>query len=112
MIPWLRAFLIGFYNRRASSPASKTKQNPSKNAFYAWICLVESGLFKGLQGKKTKIISRPKLARQVVALRVFRQSFSFWRARHRPSSINSINQNNNHTFCFCQLNSLATANSV
>jgi hypothetical protein len=34
--------------------ASKTKQIPSKNAFYAWICLVESGLFKGLQRKKQK----------------------------------------------------------
>ncbi|HEY1782309.1 MAG TPA: hypothetical protein VGG79_18110 [Roseiarcus sp.] len=66
--------------------ASKTKQIPNKNAFYAWICLVESGLFKGLQGKKTKIIFRLELALRIVALRVIRQSFPFWRARRRPSS--------------------------
>jgi hypothetical protein len=50
----------GFYNQRASPLQTKSRQiqaKPNKFAFYAWICLVELGLFKGLRGKKTKTFS-------------------------------------------------------
>jgi hypothetical protein len=45
---------------------SKIQINPSKFAFFAWICLVESGLFKGLCAKKTKKFTPPVTRARVV----------------------------------------------
>jgi hypothetical protein len=47
---------------REFSP-SKSKQNQTNLLVFAWICLVESGLFNGLRVKKQKNFPISKLAR-------------------------------------------------
>jgi hypothetical protein len=83
------SLILGFYNPRASplqTNPGKSKQNQTNLLVFAWIWLVESGLFKGLHAKKTKKFPSLQLARRVAVGASFNVTlllFRGWRSGKR-----------------------------
>ena len=71
---------------RGELPARKTKGKQGKRLALPWIPLVESGLFNGLQGKKSKKLPFADLARQVARQRLWSKFVA--RMVHGPISSN------------------------
>ncbi|HEY1783264.1 MAG TPA: hypothetical protein VGG79_23075 [Roseiarcus sp.] len=85
MILWLHAFLIGFYNRRASSLQAKPSKFQAKMLFMLGFVWWKRDFSKGYRGKNKNNFPAPN-SRYGLWLRGFLGKVSPLRARRRPSS--------------------------